>query len=101
MTPDEQRYIFEHVTLGLLSDYRTTQAAILLVQAMREPDLAKSLSQCRQAQAPLDQLEAELKRGERPPFAGWYGPTWILTPDSTLNPHRSWIALRAFLASVH
>ncbi len=98
MTPPEQRFFFEHVTLGLLSDYRTTQSAILLVQAMFEPSLPRSLGICRDAQAPLDQLETEIQRGERAPFAGWYGPTWILRPESALNPHSSYLALTAFLA---
>lgn len=98
MTPSEQRFFFEHVTLGLLSDYRPTQAAILLVQAMSEPSLPASLGMCRDALAPLDALETELARGERAPFAGWYGPSWILRPDSQWNPHFSHLALTAFLA---
>lgn len=98
MTPPEQRFFFEHVTSGLLNDYRTTQSAILLVQAMNEPSLPASLGLCRDAMAPLDALETELARGERAPFAGWYGPTWILEPYSVWNPHCAQIALTAFLA---
>ena len=63
MDPQQKRFFFEHVTLGLLSDYRTTQAAILLVQAMNEPSLPRSLGMCRDAMAPLNKLESELARG--------------------------------------
>lgn len=99
MNPEEKRFFFENVTLGLLSDYRSTQAAILLVEAMREPDRAKSLALCQQAMQPLNELEKELARGERPPFQGWFGPTFALTPHSTLNPHRPHTELQDFLES--
>lgn len=100
MDARQQQFFFEHVTLGLLMDYRPTQAALLLVKAMNEPDRDKCLALCRQALVPLAQLERELARAERPPFERWYGVTWIRRPNSPSNPHRSYDVVRTLLDSV-
>lgn len=42
MNDQQQQYFFEHVVLGLLVDWRPTQAAIKLIEALDTPDLIKS-----------------------------------------------------------
>jgi hypothetical protein len=95
----QRQFFFEHVELPLLTDWRPTQAAITLVRAMSEPDNDKSWAICEQAIAPLEQLEVEILRAERPPFRAWYRKTWIRHEETGLNLHRSYEQLRVFLTS--
>lgn len=75
--PEAQRFFFENLGLAADIDRLPTEAAIDLVNAMSEPDRDRSYSLCLQALVPLDTLETELRRAERWPFEGWYGPSWI------------------------
>ncbi|MBE7561067.1 glycosyl hydrolase 115 family protein [bacterium] len=95
----ERQFFFENCALGLLIDYRPTVAAIALVEAMSEPDLEKAWGMCVAARAPLEQLELDLLWAERPPFAGWYAPTWIRPRGSVRNVHEGYEQLRALLTS--
>lgn len=97
LAPDQQRYLFENLTLGLLIDYRPTRAALLLAEAMNEYDDQKVRALCFQALDELKQLETEIHRAERPPFEGWYRKTWIKSDDSPSNVHRPYEHLQAFL----
>jgi hypothetical protein len=99
MSPQQQQFFFEHVELPLFMDWRPTQAAILLIGAMAEPDRDKAWKACEEAMKPLEQLETELARAERPPFEGWYRTSWIRNEDTGLNPHRPYLQLRMFLSS--
>jgi hypothetical protein len=94
-----RQFFFEHVELPLLTDYRPTQAAILLVEAMAEPDDVKAWAMCERAMEPLEELEVEILRAERPPFEGWYRKTWIRHEETGLNVHRPYEQLRLFLNS--
>jgi hypothetical protein len=85
--------------LPLHATGRHTDAAVLLVQAMAEPDRKKAWAMCEQAMVPLEQLELEIARAERPPFDGWYDATFIRHQHTGLNPHRPYWALRAFVTS--
>jgi hypothetical protein len=99
MSPQQQRFFFENVKLGLLFDYRATQAALKLVDALEAPDSARTWALVREARAPLEQLEIEILRAERPPFQGWYDKTWIRRELKFSNVHRPYEELRAFIAS--
>jgi len=95
----QKRYFFEHVELGLLIDWHPTQAAIKLIEALDTPDLTKSWKLCEEARQPLEQLELEILRAERPPFENWYRKTWIRRETKPSNVHRSYEQLRVFLSS--
>jgi hypothetical protein len=94
-----RRFLDEELALGLQVDLRQTQAALLLAEAVSEPDAARMWQLVLQARTPLEQLEAELMRQEYPPFDRWYHETWIRSALSDNNPHRSYNNLRAFIAS--
>jgi hypothetical protein len=66
---------------------------------MSEPDREKAWAMCEAAMKPLEQLELEILRAERPPFDQWYRSTFIRHEQTGLNPHRPYLVLRAFLAS--
>ncbi|HVV02446.1 MAG TPA: glycosyl hydrolase 115 family protein, partial [Verrucomicrobiae bacterium] len=95
----ERQFFFENCELPLRILQRQTRAALLLLQAMDEPDSAKAWSLCENAMPPLEKLETELARAERPPFERWYGETFVRKADSGLDLHRPYKALRAFLSS--
>jgi hypothetical protein len=99
MDPARQQYFFENARLGLSFDWRPTQAALLLHKALLENDRQKAWSYIRQAIRPLEQLELEILQAERPPFDKWYRETWIRGKLSSLNVHRSYALVRAFIAS--
>jgi len=95
----QRQFFFENCELPLRITGRHTEAAIALVQAMSEPDRGKAWALCEQAMPPLEQLEIEILRAERPPFAQWYCNTFIRHEHTGLNPHKPYLALRAFLSS--
>jgi hypothetical protein len=94
-----QRQFFLEQMLPLLTTARHTDAAVMLVQAMSESDNAKSFAMCQEAMKPLEQLELDIARTERPPFEGWYRPTYIRHQHTGLNIHAPYLSLRAFLSS--
>ena len=99
MTPAGKQFFFENCALGMLFDWRPTEAAILLVEAMSEPDLDKAWRMCKEAREPLEKLELDALWAEHPPFQGWYAATWIRPHRSVHNAHRPYSELRAFLTS--
>ncbi len=99
MSDEQHQYFFEHVTLGLLIDWRPTEAAIKLIEALDAPDAAQAWKLSGQARQPLEQLEIEILRAERPPFENWYRKTWIRRETKPSNVHRSYEQLRIFLSS--
>ena len=99
MDRQQRQFFFEHVELPMLIDRRGAEAAILLIRAMSEPDDKAAWALVQSAMAPLEQLEIEILRAERPPFEGWYRKTWIRHEESGLNIHRPYEDLRAFIAT--
>ncbi len=99
MNSQQQQYFFEHVVLGLLIDWRPTEAAIKLIEALDTPDLRKSWKLCEESRKPLEDLEVEILRAEHPPFENWYRKTWIRRETKPSNVHRSYEQLRVFLSS--
>lgn len=99
MTSEQQQYFFESAQLGMSFDWRPTQAALLLHQAIRESDQQKAWGYIHQAIKPLEQLELEILQAERPPFDKWFRESWIRGKLSSLNVHRSYDLVRAFIAS--
>lgn len=99
MAPDQQQYFFENARLGLLFDWRPTQAALLLQQALEQDNRQKAWKLIRQSIQPLEQLELEILKAERPPFDKWYRESWIRGTLTPLNVHRSYELVRAFIAS--
>jgi hypothetical protein len=99
MTDTQAQYFFENTRLGLSFDWRPTQAALLLHQALGEEDREKAWELIDEAIKPLEQLELDILRAERPPFDKWYRESWIRGKLSSLNVHRSYDLVRAFIAS--
>ncbi len=99
MNDEQRQYFFEHLTLGLLIDWRPTEAAIKLIEALDVADAAQAWKLSAQARPPLEQLELEILRAERPPFENWYRKTWIRRETKPSNVHRSYEQLRVFLSS--
>jgi hypothetical protein len=99
MTRAQRQFFFENVEFPLLIVGRQAQAAILLVQAMAEPDGEKAWSLCEQAMSPLEQLEVDILRAQRPPFENWYIESWARSRDRNINIHRPYVHLRAFLST--
>ena len=98
LTRAQRQFFFEHVELPMLMDWRPTQAAILLVRAMNEPERQRAWSMCESAMQPLEKLEVEILRAERPPlFEQWYRETWIRRGPAPANLHRPYRELRLFL----
>jgi hypothetical protein len=75
--PEKSRFFFENIELPASIDRLNTLAAIALVKAMSELSRTRALALCQTAMNHLNDLHSHLKRAERPPFEGWYGPTWI------------------------
>ncbi len=99
MDRPRRQFFFENLALGVLFDLRPVEAAIFLVNAMSEPEAGKAFELCERAMKPLEKLEVEIMRAERPPFEGWYRMTWIRKRRSRFNVHRPFLELRAFLSS--
>jgi len=95
----QQQFFFDSLMLPLLFDYRPTQAALKLCDAMNEADDARAFKLCDEAMKPLEQLEVEILRAEHPPFENWYRKTWIRRETKNWNVHRSFEELRMFLAT--
>ncbi|TZF84815.1 hypothetical protein FW774_07500 [Pedobacter sp. BS3] len=95
----QKQFFFEHVAFGLLVDYRPTQAAQVLIQALLAPDKKSTWDFIMAAMPPLEQLETEILRAERPPFEQWYRETWIKSSGSPFNLHRPYNQLRRFITS--
>jgi hypothetical protein len=96
----ERRFFFENLELAGDIDRLNTEAAILLVEAMPEPDIENAKSMCYRALVPLDELDVELRRAERWPFESWYGPTWIEHRTNALvTPRRELVEMLASLSS--
>lgn len=99
MGPQQQQFFFENTKLGLSFDWRPTQAALLLHQAMQQKNINKAWEDVYRAIQPLEQLELDILKAERPPFKNWYRDTWIRGTLTPLNVHRSYLLLRAFISS--
>ncbi|MGI9090394.1 MAG: glycosyl hydrolase 115 family protein [Gemmatimonadaceae bacterium] len=99
MNREQRQYFFENAVLGLLIDRRPTQAVLKLAQALNEPDSARAWRLIADAMKPLEELEVEILRAERPPFDKWYRKTWIRRETKPSNVHRSYEQLRVFLTS--
>lgn len=99
MNRQQRQFFFDHLELPLLITGKQTDAAVILVRAMDEPDRAKVWTMCQEAMKPLEELEVDISRAEHPPFEAWYRDTFIRHPLTGLNPHKPYYALRAFLSS--
>lgn len=99
LPPAERRFLSIDAGLGLRIAQRETHAALKLDQALRAPDAARMWPSVFEARASLEQLEAELARGEYAPFDRWYHESWIRSARSLNNPHRAFNQLRDFIGS--
>ncbi|HEY4063567.1 MAG TPA: glycosyl hydrolase 115 family protein [Puia sp.] len=98
MRQEQAVFFYEQVKIGLLFDWRPTQAALLLLRALSEPDRAKAWALVGEALKPLEQLELETLRAERPPFEKWYRETWIRSYSANMNTHRPYTQLVGFIS---
>jgi len=99
LNKEQKQFFFEHVAFGLRVDQRPTQAALILLEALAAPNDAKTWELIAEAAIPLEKLELDILRTERPPFDKWHTATWIKTPFSPLNIHRSYTQLREFITN--
>jgi hypothetical protein len=97
LNKEQKQFFFEHIVFGLRVDHRPTQATLILAKALAEPNDAKAWELIAEAAIPLEKLELDILRTERPPFDKWHGATWIKTPMSPFNIHRSYLQIRAFI----
>jgi hypothetical protein len=93
--PGEARtFFFENLGLAAAMDRLPTEAALLLVPAMTEPDRERAYARSVRALLPLDRLDLLLRRAERWPFDGWYGITSINTRNRLLvYPRRELVSM--------
>lgn len=99
MSLSQQQLFFEQTKLGLSFDWRPTQSALLLNKALLAENMIEAWRFINQAFQPLEQLELDILRAERPPFDKWYRETWIRGTLTPLNVHRSYLLMRAFISS--
>jgi hypothetical protein len=99
MTPAQRRFFSIDVALGLQIAQRQTRAALKLEEALRAPDAGRMWQLVREALSWLEQLEADLARGEYAPFDRWYQESWIRSAGSLNNPHRAYRQVRDFIGS--
>jgi hypothetical protein len=98
MSLSQQRFFGVDVGIGMLIDYRHSQAALKLYEALNAPNSTLMWQAVSEAQVALEKLEVELLRGEYPPFDKWYHETWLREPLFVTNPHRPFNQVRAFIA---
>lgn len=96
---EQKQFFYEHVEFGLRIDQRPTEAAMLLLKALEEPNNNKAWDLIAEAAVSLEKLEIEILRAERPPFEKWYIPTWARNVVTPLNVHRSYTQIRAFITT--
>jgi hypothetical protein len=99
MSLGQQRFFSVDVGIGMLIDYRHSQAALKLYEALNARNSALMWQSVFEARGYLEQLEVELMRGEYPPFDRWYHETWLREPLFVTNPHRPFNQVRAFIAN--
>jgi hypothetical protein len=102
LTHEQVRFFIDHVMLGIAIDYQPVRSAAILAEALAARDVSETKRLIREAMEPLRQMEAIIAAAERPPFQGWYRPTWIRSPDffngwSDMNVHRPYEMLRRFI----
>ena len=99
MSEQQAHFFYDNAMFGMLIDYRPTQAAVLLYEALsRFPD-ERAIEHTKMALKKLEQLEQETRRAERPPFENWFKATWIRRHNSLTNVHYSINRLREYLAN--
>jgi hypothetical protein len=99
MNQQQRQYFYEQISLGMLVDWRPTQAALILAEALNKPSRESIMGLVRKA---LDQLyvyESEILKAERPPFEKWYRETWCRREFSPNNLHRSYRQVSEFYYS--
>jgi hypothetical protein len=70
MNRQQRQFFFDHVELPMLMDYRPTQAAMILSEALEKDSDENAWKACEAAMKPLEELEVEILRAEHPPFEG-------------------------------
>jgi hypothetical protein len=99
MSLGQKRFFGVDVGIGMLIDYRHSQAALALHEALNAPNPMLMWQSVFEARGYLEQLEVELMRGEYPPFDRWYHETWLREPLFVTNPHRPFNQVRVFIAN--
>lgn len=98
LNKEEQQFLFENIKFPLLTDFRSIEAALVLLQTINETNDKTIDALVRKALFPLEKLESEILRAQRPPFENWYQKTWIRQKYSPLNIHRPYELLNDFIA---
>jgi hypothetical protein len=98
MNQQQQQYFHEQM-LGILVDWRPTQSALILAEALNKTTKEDIMAQVRKSLEPLYTYENEILRAERPPFEKWYRETWCRREFSPNNLHRSYRQVSEFYFS--
>ncbi|WOO40571.1 glycosyl hydrolase 115 family protein [Rubellicoccus peritrichatus] len=100
MNEEQARFFHDNALLGMLIDYRPTQAADIAFQRMMTqtsgpkymiPFLKEAVMQ------PLKQLDDEVRQSEWGHFKDWYQETSMRKKKSVENPRYSYYQLKEFL----
>lgn len=94
----QQRFFYIDNEIGPLIDYRHTQAALKLYEALNASTSSEMWKYVTEAREPLEKLEGELLWAEYPPFDLWYHETWARSSLYEDNPHRAYKQLRSFVS---
>lgn len=99
MNQQQQQYFYEQISLGMLVDWRPTQAALILSEALKKDSKEEIMTQVKKALEPLFTYEGEILKAERPPFEKWYRETWCRREFSPNNLHRPYRQVSEFYYS--
>ncbi|GAA4098819.1 glycosyl hydrolase 115 family protein [Mucilaginibacter panaciglaebae] len=99
MNQQQQQYFYEQISLGMLVDWRPTQAALILAEALKKDSKDEIMAQVKKALEPLFIYEGEILKAERPPFEKWYRETWCRREFSPNNLHRPYRQVSEFYYS--
>jgi hypothetical protein len=83
----------------MLVDWRPTQAALILSEALKKDSKEEIMTQVKKALEPLFTYEGEILKAERPPFEKWYRETWCRREFSPNNLHRPYRQVSEFYYS--
>lgn len=99
MNQQQKQYFYEQISLGMLVDWRPTQAALILAEALNKKSKEDILAQVHKALEQLYAYENEILKAERPPFEKWYRETWCRREFSPNNLHRAYRQVSEFYYS--
>jgi len=99
MNEQQAQFFYEDAMFGMLIDYRPTQAAMHVWEALKTWPDDRAVERVKLGLDQLELLEEETLGAERPPYENWYKDTWIRRKDSLANVHYSYYRLLDYLGN--